>query len=169
MFKQIFILFAITLLPLFELRASIPVGILDGTLDLPLGLSMSGMGLSWPLVFIVCVISNVILGAALYPFIDKIIHLLELIPFFGKFWKRKVESTQAKIHPMVEKWGTLGVALFIAVPLPGSGSYSGALGSYLLGLSYKRYLMANVIGVFLAGVAVTIITLTGQGLVDLVM
>ena len=168
MFKQVLLLFAVTFLPLFELRASIPLGILQGEIHLPLNYAMSGMGLDWILVFTICVLANALLGILLYPFINYWIHTLEKIPFFGNFWKRKVEKVQKKIHPLVEKWGTFGVALFIAVPLPGSGSYSGAVGAYLLGMSYKRYILANFVGVFLAGCAVTALTLSGQGLFDFI-
>ena len=47
MFKQVLLLFAVTFLPLFELRASIPLGILQGEIHLPLNYTMSGMGLDW--------------------------------------------------------------------------------------------------------------------------
>ena len=164
MIRNIALLTAITFLPFLELRGSIPVGILSGRLDLPLGISLQGLGLKWWWVFIVCVISNMILGIILYPIIDKFIHIWERIPLFGRFWKRHIIRTQRRIHPYVERWGTVGVALFVAIPLPGSGSYSGAIGGYLLGLSYRSFILANALGVFLAGVAVTAITLTGAQL-----
>lgn len=167
MLKSLLILFGITLIPAFELRASIPYGVLEGSLDLPFGMIVQGMAKPWPWVFFVCVASNMILGTLLYPFIDYIIRLLERIPLIGRFWRRIVERTQLKIHPYVERWGTIGVALFIAVPLPGSGSYSGALGAYLLGMSYRRFIIANAIGVTLAGVAVTAIVLTGSSVLSL--
>lgn len=166
MIRDILILFWITMIPAFELRASIPIGILTHRVDLPFGLHFEGMGLSWPWVFVICVLSNMLLGIILYPLIDRFIHLLEHIPLFGRFWRRQVERTQRKIHPYVERWGAIGIALFVAVPLPGSGSYSGALGAYLLGMSYRRFVLANALGVTLAGIAVTAITLTGQGLVE---
>lgn len=161
---NILILFAITLIPAFELRASIPYGIISGSMELPFGVTVKGMGLNWTWVFTVCVISNIILGTVLYPLIDHIMQLLERIPLIGRFWTKFVARAQKKIHPYVERWGILGVALFIAVPLPGSGSYSGALGSYLLGISYRHFFIANVIGVTLAGIAVTFVSVTGQGL-----
>jgi uncharacterized membrane protein len=162
------ILFLITLIPAFELRASIPYGVLAGSLDLPFGVTVEGMGRNWPWVFVVCVVSNIILGTLLYPLIDHIMKVLERIPLVGRFWSRFVVRTQKRIHPYVERWGTIGVALFIAIPLPGSGSYSGALGSYLLDLGYKRFLVANAIGVTLAGIAVTIVTVSGQGLFQII-
>ncbi len=162
MLINILILFAITLIPAFELRASIPYGILHNSLELPFGLVVKGMGEPWPWVFLVCVISNMILGTVLYPLINHIMIFLERIPLINKLWKKFVLRAQRKIHPYAEKWGTIGIALFIAVPLPGSGSYSGVLGAYLLGISYKRVILANAIGVTLAGIAVTILTLTGK-------
>ncbi len=167
MIKNIAILFGITLLPAFELRASIPVGILSGKLYLPFGMALEGMGLSWTFVFIVCVISNAVLGIVLYPLIDGIMNLLERIPVIGRFWTKFVVHAQNRIHPYVEKWGTVGVALFVAIPLPGSGSYTGSVGAYMLGMSYRRFIMANTLGVILAGTAVTAITLTGSKLFNI--
>lgn len=168
MLRNIAILFGITLLPAFELRASIPVGILEGRLDLPFGLAIEGMGLSWPFVFAVCVVSNAILGIVLYPILDRFIHLLERIPIIGRFWEGFVKRAQRRIHPYVERWGAVGVALFVAIPLPGSGSYTGAVGAYVLGMSYRRFILANTLGVTLAGIAVTAIVLTGSGLFNLI-
>jgi len=168
MITRILILFGITLIPAFELRASIPYGILSGSVDLPFGLAVQGMGEPWPVVFIICVISNIILGTVLFPLIDHIMRILEKIPLVGRLWNKFVLRAQKKIHPYVEKWGTIGVALFIAVPLPGSGSYSGALGAYLLGISYRHFIVANIIGVTLAGIIVTILSVTGQGLFKLI-
>ena len=168
MITNIIILFLITLLPLFELRASIPVGILGGTIHLPLDLTMSGMGLPWPIVFLICVLSNMVLGFVIYPLVDLMFKLLEKNHFINNIWQKFVVRSQKRVHPYVEKWGTLGVALFIAVPLPGSGSYSGALGAYVLGVSYKHYIWANMLGVTIAGILVTIITVTGRGIFNLV-
>ena len=156
------------MIPAFELRASIPIGILSNSLNLPFGIHMQGMGLDWPLVFVICVASNMILGIILYPFLGAILRLLEFIPGINRFWRFTMERTQRRIHPYVERWGLIGVALFIAVPLPGSGSYSGALGAFLMGMSYRRYIVANAIGVTIAGIAVTAITLTGKGLMEMI-
>ena len=76
-------------------------------------------------------------------------------------YNKYVEKTQKKIHKYVEKYGTLGVAIFIGIPLPGSGVYSGAIGSYVLGLSYKKFILAAILGVLIAGIIVTIVTLIG--------
>jgi len=160
MILEILILALITFLPLLELRASIPLGILAGKVEL-LGIVFQGFHLPWLLVFFVCVIANILLGLMVYLILDNFIHYFLRFKLFKKFYEKKIEKTQKKLHPYVEKFGVLGVALFIAVPLPGSGTYTGAFGSYLLGLRYRDFIIANTLGVILAGIIVTIITLLG--------
>jgi len=150
--NQILILIGLTLLPFLELRASIPYGILNTDLN-------------WMAVFIICVITNIILAPIVYFFIDKIIHFFFFIKPFKKVYDYYIIKTQKKIHKYVEKYGEIGVALFIAVPLPGSGVYSGALAAYILGLSYRDFIKSAAIGVLIAGVIVTAISLSGNAIV----
>ena len=166
MLLKILTLILVTFIPFLELRASIPLGLLVGKVEI-FNLTLQGFGLQWPLVFLVCVISNIILGIFIYFFLNKFIHHLIKFEFFNKYYTKKVEKTQKKIKPYVNKFGIFGVALFIGIPLPGSGSYTGALAAYLLGLDYKRFILANIIGVIIAGVAVTILTLVGRSIFSL--
>ncbi len=148
MIQNILVLSAITLLPYLELRASIPYGIFTMRNEL-----------SWITVSIICIVVNIILGWIIYFFLGPIFNLFRKWHWFEvMFWPR-LEKVQNKIRPYVEKYGELGVALFIGIPIPGSGVYTGALGAYLLGLSKKKFFIANVIGVLLAGAAVTILSL----------
>lgn len=141
----------LTLLPITELRASIPFGIL-------------GLGYPWFTVFMIAVITNILLGLLLYLIIDKIIWIATRIKIIDKLYNRYIEKTQRKIKRYTEKYGELGVAVFIGIPLPGSGVYTGSLVAYLLGLKYKKFLIANIIGVLIAATVVTIVTLTGGGI-----
>ncbi|MFC1722953.1 COG2426 family protein [Nanoarchaeota archaeon] len=148
MLYEILILVAITLLPFLELRASIPYGILKTDMH-------------WMTVFFVCVVANALLAPVVYFVIDKLLHLVLRWQRLERLWKKNVERTQKRIKKYVDKYGWIGVALFIGVPLPGSGVYSGAIGSYLLGLGYKKFIVAACLGVLIAGVAVTAIMLLG--------
>ncbi|MBW2971985.1 small multi-drug export protein [Candidatus Woesearchaeota archaeon] len=150
MIREILELVFITFIPALELRASIPYGILK-------------LDIGWVDVFMICVLANIILGIIVYFLLDKCVHLVIRIKPIGRVYHKFVERTQKKIHPYVEKYGTLGVALFIGIPLPGSGVYTGALGSYLLGTGYRRFIIACIVGVLIAGIAVTMITLFGSG------
>lgn len=149
MLSEFLKLIGITFLPFLELRASIPYGILKSGLN-PID------------VFIVCVLTNVLLGILIFLLLDKAVHIATKIRFIDRIYTKFVERTQKKIHRSVEKYGEFGIALFIGVPLPGSGVYSGALGAYLLGMSYKEFIKACIIGVMIAGIAVTIISLFAQ-------
>lgn len=149
--NDVILLILITLLPFLELRASIPYGIL-------------ATDIHWVAVFIVCVLTNIILGPIIYLILDKFVHIVIKIDFIGKIYKHFHEKTQKKIHKYVENWGWIGLALFVGFPAPGSGVYSGALAAYILGMSHKRFLIATIIGVLIAGIIVTAISLSGAGI-----
>jgi len=152
--NEILNLIWITFLPFLELRASIPYGILKANLP-------------WVQVFVICVITNIILGAILYLLIDKIIKIATKIKAIDDIYQKYIEKMQKNINKYVDKYGELAVAVFIGIPLPGSGVYSGAIAAYLLGLKYKKFMIANIIGVLIAGTIVTIVSLTGAGIFNL--
>lgn len=151
MINDILILIFLTLLPFLELRASIPYGILKTDLH-------------WSVVFLVCVVFNILLAPVIYFLLDKLIHIFLKVEVINKCWRWWTERTEKKIKKYVDKYGEIGVAIFIGIPLPGSGVYSGALGSYLIGLSYKKFIKAAIIGVLIAGVIVLLVSLTGVGI-----
>ncbi len=159
MFYKILILVLVTFLPFFELRASIPLGVLENSVHLPFGLVLEGFGMNWVFVFLVCVIANIILGLLIYIILNQFVEYFLRFRVFRRIYTHYVRKTQDKAAKYVEKYGEIGIALFIGVPLPGSGVYTGALGAYLLGLSYKKFFVANVIGVLIAGILVTLVSL----------
>ena len=129
MLIEILVLVGLTLLPFLELRASIPYGILSTDIH-------------WGFVFLICVVSNVLLGPVIYVFLGKAMNVFTRVKAIDRAYQKYMVKAQNRIHPYVEKYGELGVALFIGVPLPGSGVYSGALGSYVLGLSFRKFCWA---------------------------
>src|SRR3989344_6897923 len=145
----VFALTVITFIPVLELRASIPLGI-----------SVLGKE-SWLFVFTVCIIANIIIGAIIFVLLDKIVRFVKKAEAVNVLYNKYVERTQRKMKPLVEKYGELAVAVFIGVPLPGTGVYSGALGAYVIGLNFKKFIIADIIGVLIAGILVTIAILTG--------
>lgn len=149
--SKILTLITLTLLPFLELRASIPYGVFQTDLSL----------LS---IFLICAITNIALAPLLWLFLDKVIHVFLKIRFIDRCYQRTVEKAQRKVSKYVEKYGILGLAIFIGIPLPGSGVYSGALGAYLLGFKFKDFFKAAIIGVIIAAVLVTLISTTGNTL-----
>ncbi|MDP6670647.1 MAG: small multi-drug export protein [archaeon] len=136
----------LTLIPTLELRASIPYGILIARLP----------ALE---VFVIAVVVNILLGLVLFLFLDSLVRFFTRVKLINDIYEKIVARTQRKVEPYVERFGTVGVALFIAVPLPGSGVWTGALAAYLLGLKFRKFALANIVGVLIAAVTVTAISL----------
>lgn len=146
----------ITFVPAFELRASIPYGFYDTQLS-PF----------WTVT--VCVLANIALAPVVWVFLDKGIHVFLRVSWIKRLYDGVVTRTQEKVHPMVERYGTLGLALFIGVPLPGSGVYSGGLGAYLLGFRFHQFMIASVAGVLIAGAIVTAVVVSGTSAFEFVL
>jgi uncharacterized membrane protein len=169
MLRAIVWLTVLTFIPALELRFSIPVGIF-GMPEHVFGVHLEKLGapigelgpegtMSWWTVVLVCIIANIILGWIVFFMLGPFFSLVRKWKWFDqKIWPI-LEKTQHRIHPYVEKYGEIGVAVFIGIPLPGSGVYTGAFGAYLLGLKKREFTIANIIGVLIAAVAVTTLCL----------
>lgn len=72
--------------------------------------------------------------------------IYELIPR-GSWVHRKLEGARDKAHPLVEKYGVIGLAIFVAIPLPGTGAYSGSVAAWLLDMEWHKSFLAVSIGV----------------------
>jgi uncharacterized membrane protein len=151
MMKSVLMLTLITFVPGIELRGSIPVG-------------MFGMRehLSWLSAVLVCLVANVLVGIVVFEIMGPVFTYVRRWAWFERVVWQKLERTRHKVHPYVEKYGEMGLAVFIGVPLPGTGVYTGAFGAYLLGMNRRKFNIANVVGVLIAGVAVTALCLLLQ-------
>jgi len=129
----------ITLLPGIELRGSIPVGV--------------SWGMNPVTLCIVLSIVNALIVLPVFKFLDWFFHLIEKIPLADKY----IKKTRKKAGPYVEKYGMIGLALFVAAPLPATGAYTGALAAHLFGMKNKKAFLSISAGVFIAGIIVTLI------------
>lgn len=145
-------LIATTFIPGLELRASIPVGLLVLRDSVRAVLGTAG-------VVGVCLAANVALGMLMFEAMELVERFLLRIGWFRRTVWPLLEGKREKLRPLVEKYGVWGVAVFIGIPLPGTGAYAGAVASYLLHLERKRFWAANLLGVLCAGAAVTLICL----------
>lgn len=148
--KAIGALAATTFIPGLELRASIPLGFFHSDVRAALGL---------PGVVLTCLIVNIFVGILVFALMKPVELILRKWGWFDRHVWPLLESKREKLRPLVEKYGVWGVAIFIGVPLPGTGAYSGAVGAYLLALDKKRFWLANLLGVLIACAAVTAICL----------
>jgi uncharacterized membrane protein len=131
-----------TVLPISELRGGIPLGIT--------------LGLDPWLTFSVAVVVNALIFFpvffALRLFYDK---FLFRVPLFGRY----LDGLRKRGKPMVDKYGFWGLFLFVAVPLPFTGAYTGTILAWLLNMDWKKALPAVALGVVVAGIIVFLITL----------
>ena len=143
MTREIALTLLVTVSPISELRGGIPLGILEFGLD-PL------------FTFCIAVIANILIFFpvffALRLFYDK---LLFRIPLFNKY----LNNLRKRGKPVVEKYGFWGLTLFVAIPLPITGAYTGTILAWLVGIDWKRAFPAVGLGVIVAGVIVLLITL----------
>jgi uncharacterized membrane protein len=138
----------VTISPISELRGGIPVGI--------------SLGLDPLLTFFVAIITNTILFfpiiLVLRLFYDGILSRLQI-------FNRYLDSVRRKGKPKVDKYGSLALALFVAIPLPLTGVYTASILSWLLGMDWRKVFPAIALGVIIAGIIVLLITLgAGAGM-----
>ena len=133
--------FLISMLPIVELRGAGPVG--------------TALGLDPYLVLLFSIIGNIVPVPFIVIFARKIIQILKRTKFFSKIADRlesKVEKNKAKII----KYEKLGLFIFVALPLPGTGAWTGALVSSFLDLRLKNSFIPISAGVVTAGIIMTL-------------
>lgn len=152
MLKRIVILTLWTFVPALELRFSIPFGFI-----------YYRDSMHWTVIVAICLAANVALAFIFYWLLDTVIkRLRHRWAWFARIYERVVERAQRKIQSKVDRYGEWGLAVFIGVPLPGTGVITGAIASYALGLNRRKYYVASIVGVLIAGTAVTLLCLFGK-------
>ena len=138
------------MIPIIELRGAIPVAILLHDFN-PL------------LAFICAVLGNLIPVPFIIIFIRKIFEWMrKCFPKLNSFIDRLEEKGKSK-RETVLKYGFWGLFLFVAIPLPGTGAWTGALIAAMLDMRLKRAFPSILLGVITAGVVVTVLTVLGLG------
>lgn len=141
LFGKYALIFIISLMPILELRGGL---IAASLLDIePL----------W--AFIVCMVANILIIPFVLFLIEAVLEFLMRFKKLGQLITRFKEKTLKK-KSSIEKYGYLGIMLFVAVPLPGSGAWTGCFLAVLLGLDKKKSFLAALLGVFIAGVIMMI-------------
>lgn len=138
------ITFIISMIPLLELRGSILV---------------AGAALKLPFLwtFITAVIGNMLPIPFILLFIEKIFGWMKKTKGLSKFpnW---LEAKALKKSDQIKKYGYLGLFLFVAIPLPGTGAWTGSLLAVLLRLNRKKSLLFIFFGVLTAGLIMSLVS-----------
>ncbi len=134
----------VSMIPVVELRGGIPFGV--------------AAGLSVPAAYLAAVIGNLLPVPFIIVYIRRIFQWLrQNLPRLD----RVVDALERKAHlkgRTVSKYKYLGLAIFVAIPLPGTGAWTGALAAAFLDMPLRRALPAVTLGVLVAGILISVLT-----------
>ena len=135
------IIFFISMVPLIELRAAVPIALTWGLPVLP--------------SYIICIIGNMLPVPIIFLFARKVLEWGADKPYIGKFFTFCLEKGHKGGVKLKEKAGRglfVALLLFVGIPLPGTGAWTGTLAASLLDMDFKQSVVAVLLGVVLAGV-----------------
>ena len=139
--------FLISMVPIIELRGAIPVAV--------------GMGLPLIPSYIICIIGNMLPVPFIYFFARKVLIWGADKPVIGKFFTfclEKGEKGGKKLQAKAGRGLFVALLLFVGIPLPGTGAWTGTLAASLLDMDFKSSVIAVMCGVLLAGVIMSLIS-----------
>ena len=144
LFKYLLVFF-VSMIPLIELRGSVPIG-LSSLLGDPLPLL--------PL-YAICILGNMIPVPIIFFFARKVLVWGANKKFIGKFFTFCLEKGEKGGKKLQEKAGRglyIALFLFVGIPLPGTGAWTGTLAASFLNMNFKKSVIAIILGVVLAGI-----------------
>ena len=154
MLKNCVIVFLVSMVPIIELRGAIPYGVLFG---LPL----------W-LTYIIAIVGNMLPVPFIYLFARKVLIWGKDKPVIGKIFTFFLEKGEKGGRKLQEKAGRglfLALLLFVGIPLPGTGAWTGTLAASILNMGLKKSTLACIGGVLLAGCIMGALSLLGVSVV----
>ena len=141
MLKKYLFVFFVSMVPLIELRAAVPIA----------------LGMNLPVVpsYVVCILGNMLPVPIIFLFARKVLEWGADKPVIGKFFTFCLEKGHKGGEKLKEKAGKglfVALLLFVGIPLPGTGAWTGTLAASLLDMDFKSSVFAVLFGVVLAGI-----------------
>lgn len=132
-----------SMLPIIELRGAIPLGV--------------GLGLSSWQTFTLSIVGNLLpipFLLLLWRWALGMMHRIRWTQGFALWLEKRAERSRGTL----ERWEFWGLLLFVAIPLPGTGAWTGSLAAAVMGMRFWKAMLAILLGVLLAGVVMTLIS-----------
>ena len=148
MFKKYLIVFFVSMIPIIELRGAIPYAV--------------GFGLQLLPSYIIAIIGNMIPVPFIFLFARKVLVWGSTKKYIGKFFTwclKKGEKGGEKLKQSAGKGLYIALLIFVGIPLPGTGAWTGTLAASLLNMDFKKSTLAVMGGVILAGIIMGILSL----------
>lgn len=153
MLKEYLWIFLISMVPLIELRGAIPVSQIRGLPIVP--------------SYVISIIGNMLPVPIIYLFARKVLMWGADKPVIGKFFSwclEKGEKGGKKLQAKAGRGLFLALLLFVGIPVPGTGAWTGTLAASILDMDFKSTTAAVMLGVLLAGVIMMVLSLAGVSL-----
>lgn len=150
MFKHCLIVFFVSMVPVIELRGAIPYGV--------------GFGLPLWLTYIIAIVGNMLPVPLIYFFARRVLEWGRGKPVIGKFFTFCLEKGEKGGRKLQEKAGRglfWALLIFVGIPLPGTGAWTGTLAASLLNMGFRKSVLACMGGVLLAGCIMGALSLLG--------
>ena len=143
-FQKELLVFVAAISPIIEVRGSVPLGII--------------LGLSPYSVLMLSIIASIIPVIPILWFLNTLTKYLRRILFFDRFFEWLFVRTRAR-SKIIEDLEVVGLIIFIGIPLPGTGVWTGCVAAYLLGLSWIETFIAAAVGTSISSIVVMFATL----------
>ena len=150
MLTHCIVVFLVSMVPLIELRGAIPYGV--------------AFGLPLPLTYVIAIVGNMLPVPFIYLFARKVLVWGQDKPIIGKFFTWCLEKGKHGGEKLKAKAGRglfWALLLFVGIPLPGTGAWTGTLAASLLDMGLKKSTLACMGGVLLAGCIMGILSVLG--------
>lgn len=135
-------------IPLTELRASIP---------LAFTVMSSATGWPWWKIYLLALAGNLLPVPLILWLLEPVSGYLRRWRLFDRFFDWLFDRTRRRVGPKVKRYEALGLTLFVAIPLPVTGAWTGSLAAFLFGIPRRLAIPAIALGVAIAGALVTLI------------
>ena len=143
--EELVVLFT-SMLPITELRLAIPVAIGVYSMSVPVAFFLSVLGNIIPIIFILW-------------FLKAISDFLSHRSYhFNRFFAWLLERTRRNHSKKFERWKEFALVILVAIPLPFTGAWTGALAAFVFGIPIKKAFPLIILGVLIAGIVVTCVT-----------
>lgn len=146
MFQKYLLCFLVSMVPLIELRGGVPIAV--------------GLGLDYIPALLICVLGNMLPVPIIYFFARKVLEWGCDKPYIGKFFTYCIEKGEKGGQKLTQKAGKGGLfialLLFVGIPLPGTGAWTGTLAASFLKMGIKETTMSVCFGVILAGLIMSV-------------
>ncbi|MCI8345050.1 MAG: small multi-drug export protein [Clostridia bacterium] len=145
MFKKYLVTFLVSMVPLIELRGAVPIGLSN----------LFGEAIPIIPLYIICILGNMLPVPIIFFFARKVLEWGKDKKIIGKFFTFCLEKGEKGGKKLQEKAGKglyVALFLFVGIPLPGTGAWTGTLAASFLDMDFKKSTIAIMAGVVLAGI-----------------